>query len=432
MVDVALKPDASLCLEGALMDPANGPYTPVDNSRVEDLLDKVEHNAPDKESSLERFVRKELRPNTILLGERDDLGVIAKSLEYILLKYRREKRRIGDNLEAKHPIDTARTLLHFDMDRNVDYITIVSALFHDILEDKKASTEEVRGFFEGLGKGAQLENRQLYNWFVDDIIRVLGILRNPGGNYSRYVGGIYQSGNEMAIRIKLADKIVQSDEMDERKYYGLMGKATDSVKHFIVRIFGEEAIRRLKQSHGFLSENVLIPLYSGLEHLRITGYQVCRAAYKDFMNIDSCCRYIAESPHHDSTLITLKDQLVLSTLANVIGARKQHLVEGHHVSREDAEEIEEDASRYAESGQLYRIAGSSPDNNIMMAYYNPAIAGDAQVITTLELDKKRQYRHLSLFERLLQRYEQDIGTDESGRLKHRGIFVFYWNGNNNH
>lgn len=408
-------------------------YEPIDNDAVEELLTSVERNAPDKYYKLKKFVERKLLSERSSVNGDGEIDLITKSLEFLLEKNSRKKRRIGDRLESTHQIDTVRALIYHDKGNSIDYTTIIAALFHDILEDTNVTADTLREFLKN--RVGELQQPEMFRQGVDEVpATVQRLTRSKSDYYNEYLGRVYKSENVRAMKIKLADKITQSYEMDESPYYGRVGKWKDEFKHKIVRRYGEDSITRLKQREDLFARIVLFPVYNWFEHLEIPGNEICLAAFEHIMNIDFSCRYINQG-QYDATLVALKNAHINATGEGMIMPRKMHLVEGYHVSEDRAKAITDDVAKYVgtEGEDFFRVTEISPEdcvvrskNDIIAKYYIPAMRGKTELLEHLELEKDSQYQHLSLFEWLLDAYANDCTRDADERLRHRGLFTFDW------
>ena len=77
-----------------------------------------------------------------LIYTKEHREIIAKVLDYAMLKHKGQKRVSGEPY-ITHPIAVANILL----DLGMDYSSICAALLHDVLEDTDATEEELRKLF---------------------------------------------------------------------------------------------------------------------------------------------------------------------------------------------------------------------------------------------------------------------------------------------
>ncbi len=395
-----------------------GDYKPVNNNVVLNLLNSVRNV---DNSTLEDFVRRELTPKSLQKTGSSELSdeqkVIFDALHLCIEEYGDSRRKNGVNLNSKHAIDTARILVQYDFDSTLDYITVGAALLHDIIEDTDLDKFGVAGYFDTTTLKKVSDEAKIH----DDIVKLICTVETltwVNEDYDEYLGKIFLGDNDRAKKIKLADKIAQSFELDERQFFANVDKVRDWARHFLVYLFGGRSV----ENNGKTRTPLLPKIYLALSPFKLESHLTSTSAYKAFRCIDFACQNINDEGN--GNLVYLKNLLIYSALSRIVEPRKRHLVEAGHISKRDVRRIIKDVEEYEKSGDLYRLTPPNKENDIFMGIYRPTSLGDKLPLKNSTESKEVQFRHLELFRKLINRYAQDMFKYREN--PNSTLFTFNW------
>ena len=144
--------------------------------------------------------------------DRDQKGIIMEALSYLFRAYSHKRRRLGPKA-VLHPL-RATALFTRELD-TLDYVDILTTLFHDLIEDI-----EPTGFDNQ--KWREMES-QLYHLFermqskdADQLVeRLNSLTRRKVESYYEYIGRLLKHGQEVPqiVQIKLADRLDNTLDM---------------------------------------------------------------------------------------------------------------------------------------------------------------------------------------------------------------------------
>ncbi|MCL2100975.1 MAG: RelA/SpoT family protein [Fibromonadales bacterium] len=132
-----------------------------------------------------------------------DKGLLIKTLAFVIEAHKGQMRKSGAPY-IRHPIEVAKTLASLRMDTTV----IVAGLLHDVVEDTKYSTEEIKEKF-----GTEVAE------MVDSVTKISDIQKGidrTAKTFKKFLA--YVSKRPQIIAIKLADRL---DNMHSLQYLAL-------------------------------------------------------------------------------------------------------------------------------------------------------------------------------------------------------------------
>lgn len=144
--------------------------------------------------------------------DRDNKSVVMAALNYLFNAYRQKRRRLGP-MAVLHPLRA--TALFARGFEELELIDLLTALFHDILEDIRPVDFEAQRW--------QDMERQLYSLLskvgnhaeVSLIGRLEQLTRRKGESYFQYIGRLLSSTAQMPqlVQVKLADRLDNTLDM---------------------------------------------------------------------------------------------------------------------------------------------------------------------------------------------------------------------------
>jgi len=153
---------------------------------------------------------KRLDPDETI--DREQKGIIMEALSYLFSAYRQKRRRLGP-MAILHPLRTT-ALLARTLD-DLDLFDLLSALFHDILEDINSSDFKPRKWKDMEGQLYSLLNRLDPEDEHRLIESLLCLTRVETESYYQYIGRLLKNsgGSPELLRIKLADRLDNTLDM---------------------------------------------------------------------------------------------------------------------------------------------------------------------------------------------------------------------------
>lgn len=144
--------------------------------------------------------------------DREQKGVVMEALNYLFAAYSEKRRRLGP-MAVLHPLRAAA--LFTRSRKKIDLLTLLTVLFHDILEDIHSRDYEIQ-------RWRDMES-QLYDILQrlpapdEDalIARLIALSRRPQETYYEYIGRLLESSEPVAVLVqtKLADRLDNTLDM---------------------------------------------------------------------------------------------------------------------------------------------------------------------------------------------------------------------------
>jgi hypothetical protein len=145
-------------------------------------------------------------------SDREQKGIVMEALNYLFTAYSDKRRRLGP-MAVLHPLRAAA--LFTRSRKKIDLLTLLTVLFHDILEDINSRDYETQ-------RWRAMEN-QLYDILqrlpLQDetalIARLTALSRRPQETYYEYIGRLLESTEPVAVLVqtKLADRLDNTLDM---------------------------------------------------------------------------------------------------------------------------------------------------------------------------------------------------------------------------
>lgn len=138
--------------------------------------------------------------------DREKRGVVMEALSYLFSAYRQKRRRLGP-MAVLHPLRAAA--LFTRTRTSLDLVELITLLFHDILEDVKASQfdahewKTMEGQFCGLFDRMDPEDERRLT------ANMLGLTRRDSESYYQYIGRLLENAQNAPeiVEVKLADRL---------------------------------------------------------------------------------------------------------------------------------------------------------------------------------------------------------------------------------
>lgn len=516
-------------------------YKPLENNIAEELLEAF-YNGNNK--ILTDFADAYLMPKKKgLYGPSYDLTlyVTTENLKFLIEKNGKEQRKLGD-LNFKHSIDVAITLLMYDIAENIDYKTINAALDHDLPEEdkktetgivRKASIYEIKKFLEktidsihGIEKmqykGRNYENvindipsiiQPLIDPFYDGLLYIaelakaipesnyngdkdikdlvalvinekkdfdlyvglksiaakikrkikknpfyfeyhprikgiIGKLDDTSKNYIRYAVINIFSPDEIRIKRGLADKLIKIkfgdsisqnyETVEKEPSKGDLNYDNFMKKHNYIREIGQFVLDRRKKKVKddevlirkgevkIIKEDITLGEYKSFEDFKIPAHEILVGLFKKFIIKDrgsdyfNRC-YFNSGEDYDATMLNLLVGSGFTAINQVIDPRINHLVNYFHVKKNIAKKIQRGVRKYRD---IFRLTNNQTKYDIFRRYEIPAMEGNNEMITNLNLNKRDQLTHLEIFKRIFE-ITSDVKIEVGAKLEDK-LPVFGW------
>ena len=360
-------------------------YEPVPDGKCEELLrwatkkdmagkpiDELEKIVADRE--LERYVEHNFSRKRLLEKEdftNDEIKLISEALRYALEKHGYEPRA-DKSLYASHLIETARIIVNSnnrtieDLTKNekydpnhpkkLDYITMMGAFLHDVVEDTDVSLRETDEKSETdvslekhlrwyISEKAEFEDKKRLLKDIPKLMQVLDNLTrrrfprkdNETGtekelytDYMRRVARDYRS-----LLIKTADAISNVDNMEEKKP-GLIRKGFREIRDWAS---GNDALGHdnLVWRKASTLIHKIPPKWNFLHYydreLNFENTHKIKTAWKAFIVADEAARYSHKNPDEHPYMITLKQALADSIYDRL--TKVAYHIQKHHMTERD-------------------------------------------------------------------------------------------------
>ncbi len=144
--------------------------------------------------------------------DRDQKGIIMEALSYLFRAYSHKRRRLGPKA-VLHPL-RATALFARELDK-LDYVDILTTLFHDLIEDIEPTGFDNQKWREMEGQLYYLFER-MQSKDADQLVeRLNSLTRRKVESYYEYIGRLLKHGQEVPqiVQIKLADRLDNTLDM---------------------------------------------------------------------------------------------------------------------------------------------------------------------------------------------------------------------------
>lgn len=159
-----------------------------------------------------QFIIEDKRLSRDMDRDREQKGILMEALNYLFAAYSEKRRRLGP-MAVLHPLRAAA--LFTRSREKIDLLTLLTVLFHDILEDISSRDYESQRW--------RSMERQLYDIFQRLspqneealIARLTALTRRPQETYYAYIGRLLESAEPTAVLVqtKLADRLDNTLDM---------------------------------------------------------------------------------------------------------------------------------------------------------------------------------------------------------------------------
>ena len=145
-------------------------------------------------------------------ANREIKGILMEALSYLFNVYHQKRRRLGP-MAVLHPLRA--TALYVRSAPHTDVVDLLSALFHDILEDIHAPDYPPGQWREMEGQLYHLLQRLPENQEASLVDRLTSLTRFKTESYYQYIGRLLKNPRhgDKLVQVKLADRLDNTLDM---------------------------------------------------------------------------------------------------------------------------------------------------------------------------------------------------------------------------